>query len=63
MEPDFDGGGGSKGQMGSISAKSKINNTILFNYMHGLMRRKMASFRIFPLYPSIGMLGLAKNDE
>jgi hypothetical protein len=48
-------------RMGSISAKSKAQKASFFKYMQGFKRRKMASFRIFPFQPSIGMLGLGQK--
>jgi hypothetical protein len=50
-----------QGRMGSISAKSKTNKASCFRYMQGLKRVKMASFRIFPFHPSIGILGLGQK--
>jgi hypothetical protein len=50
-----------QGQMGSISAKSETPKAICFKHMQGFIRRKMASFRIFPFQPSIGILGLGQK--
>ena len=50
-----------QGQIGSISAKSKTQKAILFKYMQGFIRWKMASFRIFRFQPAIGMLGLGQK--
>ena len=49
------------GRMGSISAKSKTPKAMFFKYMQGLIRRKMASFRIFPSQPTIGTVGLSQK--